>query len=382
MPTAISASRNWSPAVIGPNRDRAQRQRSAFQNPCDSGIINSGIGLTASDDDGVTVRGRPSDEGRPLLRNRDIVPAAISGGDSPGRAAAAALDSAIANAPAGVDAAAAAYRTAMESLRDEFILAVLDSVPVAELRDGARRSGLLDSYQMHAEARLGPLFLGFTSPSAALAVPGGSAPVVLGPMPPDAFQATLDAGPVRGDGALLVENDHLAGILSARVGSIEVAALASLARTPAGNPSFLAVLSAGFTPGLQLPDQPDRRDHRRRARNRPAGDRGTAEGRQRGGAAVPARCRVGGAGSVAGSRPDLRAGRRERRCRADGSACLARSGGRRLRLGRCRGAGAGAGAADRDRRRVRCDHPGRGEPAQAPRPILRGCSISPPSGRP
>ena len=60
--------------------------------------------------------------------------------------------------------------------------------------------------------------------------------------------------PVRckGDGSLLVEADHVAGLLSAKVGTIEVAALASLARTPAGGPSFLAVLSAGFTPGLQL----------------------------------------------------------------------------------------------------------------------------------
>ncbi len=166
--------------------------------------------------------------------------------------AAATLDAAIAGGGAGIDAAVAAYRAAMQRVREAFIAAVLERVPIAELRDMARASGLLDSYQMHAEARVGPLFLGFTSPSAALADPRSGTPILIGPMPPDAFQAALDAGPVRGGGAILVDGDHLAGLLSARVGTIEVAALASLARTPAGGPSFLAALSAGFTPGLQL----------------------------------------------------------------------------------------------------------------------------------
>jgi hypothetical protein len=165
------------------------------------------------------------------------------------REKAAALDDAI-GANAGIDDAVASYRHAFAAVRDAFIDAALASVPVAELKEAARRSALLGSHQLHADARLGPLFLGFTSPSATL--PRDGSPILLGPMPPKAFQAALDAGPVRGDGSFLVEGDHLAGLLSAHVGTIKVAALASLARTPSAGPSFLAILSAGFTPGLQL----------------------------------------------------------------------------------------------------------------------------------
>ena len=162
------------------------------------------------------------------------------------------LDAAIAGNPAGVDAALAAYKVTLAAVRNAFIDAALASVPIPVLKNAARQSGLEDGYQLHAEARLGPLFVAFSTPSATMADPSRGALIALGPLPPNAFQAALDAGPVKGDGSLLVEADHLAGLLSAKVGTIEVAALASLARTPAGGPSFLAILSAGFTPGLQL----------------------------------------------------------------------------------------------------------------------------------
>lgn len=183
-----------------------------------------------------------------------IVAAALPGSPEAQALTAAAinLDAAIAGNPAEIDVALAAYRRAFEALRDDLVDAVLANVPIAALKDAVRQSGLLDSYQLHAEARLGPLLVGFTTPSATLADPRSGSLIAVGPMPPNAFQAALEAGPVKGDGSLLIEADHVAGQLSAKVGTIEVAALASLSRTSAGGPSFLAALSAGFTPGLQL----------------------------------------------------------------------------------------------------------------------------------
>lgn len=165
--------------------------------------------------------------------------------------AATTLDAAVA-ASADLTAPSTLYRQRLDAVKRELIDAMLKAVPIQALRDAAQQSGVLDDYQLHAEAQLGPLFLALTTPSARLADPTTGQLVAIGPMPPNAFQARLDAGPVRGDGTLVIERDHLGGLLSARVGTIEVAVLASLARTGSGGPAFLAVLSAGFTPGLQL----------------------------------------------------------------------------------------------------------------------------------
>jgi hypothetical protein len=166
--------------------------------------------------------------------------------------AAAALDQALAAGAPTLDQAIAAYHQAVDAVKDRVIDAVLDAVPVRDLLTQAKQAGLADAYQLHAEAHLGPLFLAVSSPSARLADPRGGAPVAVGPMPPNAVRARLDAGPVRGDGTLVIEPDRVGGLLAARLGTIEVAALASLARTPQGGPSFLAAFSAGFTPGIQL----------------------------------------------------------------------------------------------------------------------------------
>jgi hypothetical protein len=162
------------------------------------------------------------------------------------------LDAALAGNPAEIDVALAAYRQAFAAARDDFIDAILASIPMDGLKDAVRQSGLLDSYQLHAQARLGPLLVGFTTPSATLVDPRSGSLISVGPMPPNAFQAALDTGPVKGAGSLVLEGDHVAGLLSANAGTIEVAALASFSRTAGGGPSFLAALSAGFTPGLQL----------------------------------------------------------------------------------------------------------------------------------
>lgn len=162
------------------------------------------------------------------------------------------LDDAVDNEAADLDGRIRAYQLLLEAVKADLIDRALDMVPIAELKNQARQAGLLDAYELHAEAHLGPLLVAVTSPAARLADPRGGALIAIGPMPPNAFQAELNAGPVQGSGALLVTDTGVAGVISARMGVVEVAALASLARTPAGGPSFLAVFAAGFTPGLQF----------------------------------------------------------------------------------------------------------------------------------
>lgn len=162
------------------------------------------------------------------------------------------LDDAVDRQAADLDSRIHAYQQLFEAIKGDLIDQALAMVPIAELKNQARQTGLLDAYNLHVEAHLGPLRVGVTSPSAQLADPRGGSLIAIGPMPPNAFQAELNAGPVQGGGALLVTDTGVAGVISARMGVIEVAALASLARTPAGGPSFLAVFAAGFTPGLQF----------------------------------------------------------------------------------------------------------------------------------
>ncbi|RMB61510.1 DUF6603 domain-containing protein [Tessaracoccus antarcticus] len=162
------------------------------------------------------------------------------------------LDNAVDTNAASIDQAIRDYQQRLEAIKDDLIDRALDMVPIEELTNQAKQTGLMDAYQLHAEATLGPLFLSVTSPAARLADPRGGALIAIGPMPPDTFQAKLEAGPVKGNGALRVTDTGVAGVISASIGVIEVAALASLARTPEGGPSFLAVFAAGFTPGLQF----------------------------------------------------------------------------------------------------------------------------------
>lgn len=159
------------------------------------------------------------------------------------------LDNALAAGDAQIDAARAAYLSAFEGIKQKLQQAIMDAVPIPELRRMVDR--LTAARSLHLEANLGPLYLAVTSPTVQLQDPRDRSLISLGPMPPDAFIARLDAGPLRGGGTLVRLPDGLSGVLTANVGVAEVAALASLRQVGAG-PSFLAVLSAGFTPGLQV----------------------------------------------------------------------------------------------------------------------------------
>jgi hypothetical protein len=169
------------------------------------------------------------------------------------RAAAANLDAQISAGPnAAIDDAKRQFRLCLDNVRERLIREVLKAVPLEELRKQAASLGLQDPGGMKLEATLGPLYVSATLPTMRLADPRDGSPLMLGPLPPDGFTARLDAGPVRGGGALVRRDDGVSGLLNANVGVMEVAALASLRRTPTGGPSFLAIISAGFTPGLQV----------------------------------------------------------------------------------------------------------------------------------
>lgn len=108
-------------------------------------------------------------------------------------------------------------------------------------------------------ADLGPLALRIgldqvvlaTEATVAGADPAVLAPLAIGPRHLDRVAATL-AGPFPGDGALRILADGCSGALRLPLGAVTVDALASLRRTATGGPSFLAVIGAAFTPGIQL----------------------------------------------------------------------------------------------------------------------------------
>jgi hypothetical protein len=191
-----------------------------------------------------------------------------------------------------LDEAKAQFFTTLTDARDRLVDNLLSVVPIeqlkAELRQQVRELGLQDPRGLRIEATLGPLFVAANLPSVEIEEPRISPspssgplpatgvlvkPLSLGPKPPNGFEARLDAGPIRGAGSLINERalsnlvggaieasaggtanlrEGIAGTLTANLGTIQVAALASLRRTDTGSPSFLAVLSAGFTPGIQL----------------------------------------------------------------------------------------------------------------------------------
>jgi hypothetical protein len=109
-------------------------------------------------------------------------------------------------------------------------------------------------------AELGPLALRIGLDQVVIAVEatvsgGGTAalaPLAIGPSRLDRVAASL-AGPFPGDGALRILADGCSGALRLPLGAVIVDALASLRRTATGGPSFLAVIGAAFTPGIQLP---------------------------------------------------------------------------------------------------------------------------------
>lgn len=163
-----------------------------------------------------------------------------------------ALDTLMAG-PAGpaLDAAKQQLRAALDGLTDEIKAALAAAVPlpaVAALLPGIDLTG---THGLRLDATLGPLSVEVRSPSVVLVDPHDGSLLELGPLPPDALTAALDAAPIEGSGTLVRLPDGLSGLLTADLGFAQAAALASLRRVQ-GEPSFLAVLSAGFSPGIQL----------------------------------------------------------------------------------------------------------------------------------
>jgi hypothetical protein len=148
-----------------------------------------------------------------------------------------------------LDAKLQRWQAAGDALRRDLVRYLLAGVPLADLP-------VLDAGQvwnvaagLELDVTIGPLSMHAHSPTVQASGPAG--PVQVGPLPPDTFSARIDVTALQGTGALHELSDGLAGLLSARLGVVEAAALASLRRV-GGEPAFLVVFAAGFTPGLQL----------------------------------------------------------------------------------------------------------------------------------
>ena len=192
----------------------------------------------------------------PVRSYADVVATALGGPGDPRVAqlqvAADGLDAAMA-APATLDQAITTWRAAADALRDQLVSYLLAQVPVPALPLLDPGASWSDPEGVRLDVTFGPLGLHIESPTLDLADPraAGAPQVVIGPLPPNAVSAHLDAGPVVGDGSIAVLPDGVNGALSLHLGTIEVAALASLRRV-GSDASFAAVFAAGFTPGIQL----------------------------------------------------------------------------------------------------------------------------------
>ena len=166
-------------------------------------------------------------------------------------AAADAVDLAL-DAPATLDAALAQWKTATDALRGELVAFLLAQIPVpssaADTDRWAGRSSEITSTRRsgHSPGKIS------TVRRYRLPIRGVSARrLTVGPLQPNSLTAHLEAGPVIGDGSVVVLPDGISGLLAMHLGVVEVAALASLRRI-SDEGSFAAVFSAGFTPGLQF----------------------------------------------------------------------------------------------------------------------------------
>ena len=190
----------------------------------------------------------------PFRSYADTVVGVLGGGGDPTLtallAAADGVDTALA-APALLADALEQWRSATDGLRDRLISYVLAGVPANVLpgfdTDWLKPEGV------RLKASVGPLSAQVDAPAVQIVDPrnASSPPIILGPTTPKSVSAHLAAGPIIGDGALNILPDGVNGALSLQLGVIEVAALASLRRI-GDDPSFLAVMAAGFTPGIQL----------------------------------------------------------------------------------------------------------------------------------
>ena len=166
-------------------------------------------------------------------------------------AAADAIDLAL-DAPATLDAALAQWKSATDALRGELVAFLLAQIPVP-LPLLTPSDGWTSSEGVRLDATLGPLSVHVESPPLQFSDPRSvsAPPITVGPLQPNSLTAHLEAGPVIGDGSVVVLPDGISGLLAMHLGVVEVAALASLRRV-SGEGSFAAVFSAGFTPGLQF----------------------------------------------------------------------------------------------------------------------------------
>ena len=194
----------------------------------------------------------------PVSSYAQVVAAALGGGPDVTALSAAAteLDDAVTTAaaqPARLEAAITQWRASTDALRDQLVRYLLAQVPVPDLPLLTPGEGWNAPEGVRLDATMGPLAVHVESPPLQLADPRNAAgpPIIVGPLPPNGVTVHLDAGPVTGDGAVVVLPDGISGALAMHLGVVEVAALASLRRV-SGQPSFAAVFSAGFTPGLQF----------------------------------------------------------------------------------------------------------------------------------
>lgn len=186
----------------------------------------------------------------------DVVVASLgAGAGDPGVAellsAADALDSGLIQGVA-LDAAITGWRNATDALRSRLVEYLLAKAPVPVLPLLGPGDGWNGPEGVRLDAAFGPLGMHVDAPALRVVDPRpGSAQIVIGPLPPNAVSAHLDAGPVVGDGSIQILGDGVDGALSLHLGVIEVAALASLRRVGT-EPSFATVFAAGFTPGVQF----------------------------------------------------------------------------------------------------------------------------------
>jgi len=161
------------------------------------------------------------------------------------------VDAALAT-PAQLAAALDHWQAATDSLRDRLIAYVLADVPVGAL-PGVTPPEWRSPDGVHVDASVGPLAVHVDAPVLVVADPRDATapPIVIGVLPPNAVRSHVDAGPIVGDGGLTILSDGVDGALALHLGPVEVAALASL-RQVGDQPSFVAVMAAGFTPGIQL----------------------------------------------------------------------------------------------------------------------------------
>lgn len=169
--------------------------------------------------------------------------------------------------PAGLDQAVRSWRTVLASVAagagagtqaqaERLVASALGLPPVPGLADGIARSVLTGDHRLlsgwRADAPLGPLALSAQHAAVATARAQGEQ-LLVGLLPASGVAGVLDAGPVRLKGSFLVDDDRngATGHLSVSSGAVAAGALGRLARAD-GTVSFVAILGARFTPGIQL----------------------------------------------------------------------------------------------------------------------------------